>query len=141
MIRIWIVDDLEIDMTKAKEAVERAVQRVGVLAEIKALLSFFWPALPPEALLPDIVVLDLVEDGQCKGDAFYEALRQQEQLRRCPKAFVIIWSGRWDNPAAVAFVETVKKSDPFIADLEGVKTSLRLENAVEGIIRRLEEER
>jgi hypothetical protein len=91
--------------------------------------------------LPDILVLDLVEDGQCKGDAFYEELRQQEKLQHDPKAFVIIWSGRWDNPAAVAFVEKVKKSDPFISDLEGVKTSLRLENAVEGIIRRLEEER
>lgn len=142
-IIIWIVDDELGELDKAKEAVESAAGRIAYTLDIKTHSSFSWPNGQAQSMgaLPDVLVLDLVEDGECKGGEFYQELRQRERQQQRPPAFVIIWSGRWDNPAAIAFADRVRRDDPFIYDMDGIKTKERLKVAVEGIVKRIEEER
>ena len=140
---VWIVYDELGELDKAKEAVESAAEQIPYTLEIKTHNSFSWPNGQPstKGTLPDVLVLDLVEDGECKGGDFYQELRHCERQQQRPPAFVIIWSGRWDNPAAVAFADRVRRDDPFIYDLDGIKTKGRLKVAIEGIAKRIEEER
>jgi hypothetical protein len=140
-VSVWIFDDQDVDMDRAREATQIVAERMPCALEVRAFTKLAWPDLvPPSNPLPDILILDLVEQEKLRGNAIYETLRAQERLKKRPPAFVAIWSGRWDNLEAVAFVDQLKGRDPFMRDLE-VKNRYELADVIEGFVRRIQEER
>jgi hypothetical protein len=139
-LTIWIFDDAVRDLKKAEQAVAQVADRLGYAFDVHSISNWARPGKgQPAGHLPDIVILDLTEDSKLRGDAVYEELRTQEKQRRRPPALVAIWSGRWDIPQAVSFVEE-KRSDPFMYALD-CKSRHDLAKVVEGFVKRIEEER
>lgn len=140
-LTIWIFDDDAIGALKsAEQAVARVADRLGYVFDVHSISDWTLPVKGQQGgPLPDIVILDLAEDGKLRGDEVYDELRTQEKQRRRPPALVAIWSGRWDIPRAVSFVED-QRSDPFMYALE-YKSRHDLAKVVEGFVKRIEEER
>jgi hypothetical protein len=139
-LTIWIFDDELRGLKKAQEAVTQVADRLSYSFEVQPITNWAWPSKEQHVSnLPDILILDLVEEGVLRGKAVYDELRKQEKIKKRPPAFVAIWSGRWDNPAAVSFVEQLRVSDPFMYDLQ-VKDKYKLADVVEGFVKRIQEE-
>lgn len=140
-MKIWIVDDDFSSRDKACDAVRQVADRLACDLDVQTFDSLAWPANEQVTRhLPDILILDLVEDGECRGNVFYQALRALEQQNNRLPAFVTIWSGRWDNPQAVEFTDEVVSEDPFVHALE-IKNKYELEDAIEGFVKRIRQER
>ena len=92
-IVVWIADDTEQALQDAAECADQAGLELGLSLTVFRVKSLAWSKRPKEGL-PNLVVLDLIEQGAPLGIDFYTELRKAEKLaeRETTKAFVIIWS-------------------------------------------------
>lgn len=97
-MNIWIIDDENVSLAKARSAVEATARELNVSPAITSLDHFTTPKMPPR---PSILVLDLINDttGDIVGHTVYNAVRGQEEKEEqkkssvvAPSTFVIVWT-------------------------------------------------
>jgi CheY-like chemotaxis protein len=92
-IVVWVVDDNAHARQAATKCAEQAGMDLGLSLTVSPVRSLAWSERPKEGL-PNLVVLDLIEEGEPLGIDFYDRLREAEDnaQREATRAFVIIWS-------------------------------------------------
>jgi hypothetical protein len=146
-LKVWVVDDRPASLIPARDAVKELGSQRRLEIDIRTSTSFAWPpdfddGRPPWSQdLPDIVILDLLDDEEVlRGDQFYRSLRKAEAGRgKSARAFVIIWTFYLATPAVEKFASEARATDDRLLSLER-KDRIDLDTLLRKCIGRMDEE-
>lgn len=150
-LTVWIIEDDDMERAHAIKIVEEVGRssRESTLDIWKSSSLEWgtskWPpvsknggAQSSPSLLPDVVILDLFDDG-LKGDSFYYKLRKEETENNSRRAFVVIWSRYSGVTIAEKFIEDTMNKDGNFIPLD-TKSQRLLRERLLSLVGRVEEE-
>jgi CheY-like chemotaxis protein len=150
-LTVWIIEDDDMERAHAVKIVEEVGQssRESTLDIWKSSSLEWgtskWPPVSKNggaqispSRLPDVVILDLFEDG-LKGDSFYHKLRKEETSNKSRRAFVVVWSRYSGVTIAEKFIEDTMNQDGNFIPLD-TKSQRLLRDRLLSLVGRVEEE-
>jgi CheY-like chemotaxis protein len=144
-LTVWVIEDDELERGRAINVVEEVGRAATAFSfDIWNSASLLWPPVSKDgaqarpACLPDVVILDLFDDG-LRGDSFYRKLREEEEEKQCRPAFVVIWSRYSGVVSAENFIEETTKKDGNFIPLD-TKSQYLLRERLSSLVERIEEE-
>lgn len=147
-IRIWAIEDSELELAKIKLVVAQLNERTGLEVDFESSQHF--DCILPEAKWPSIVILDLFDNGLYgeelfSGDAVYSKIRQFEENRRKTSTktgkscFIILWTGFTASPQVEQCLQEWFRQDNRLIKC-AVKSAAHLKMSLSGCIERIQHE-